>query len=142
MSLYCNHTLLSRQYVGRIPVFFYWRDQISIWSIACQMQSIFFLWENWHHLLSMRYCNQCLWTGLIISKASYLMRRWHYFALKTLTKFQLSSHRGQCLLLQLNQAGGFTRSYWSSEQSELIINTGRYLFLAFSLNVKSFSYST
>ena len=46
---WCNCTVvLTRLQVGKIPVLFLETDQISIWQIICQWQSIIYLNICWH----------------------------------------------------------------------------------------------
>ena len=59
-----HHTIVPpKLHPGRIPILFYQRDQITIWSLTCQLWSKLYLALYLHHFQLMRFCYIDMWTG-------------------------------------------------------------------------------
>ena len=54
-----------------------------MWSLTCQMQTMPFRCICWHRFQYMRYCYRVIWTGLLISRISHIIRRWDLILIKT-----------------------------------------------------------
>ena len=108
-SRWCIHVVVQiLTQLGRNPVLFYQRNQIFIWSITYQQESMILLNVSWHRFLLMRYYCRGMWINraMWINRGTWINRdMWTNFSSLSFTVMIHSSwlkHKNSVLFVFAN----------------------------------------